>query len=145
MILFFEQFKKCREKTQKLEPKSCKIFGLDFFWEWKKTKKLQKCNFATLQLFGLIAFYYCFLIKKGKKQQKLQSCKVAFLQLFVFFPKISGPKNSGFLWDFFLNLRSLDSRNLIPIFLGLGSQQFLCQKPYPYFLGWVSISTVFIS
>ena len=102
MILFFEQFKKCREKTQKLEPKSCKMFGLDFFGNGKKTKKLQKCNFATLQLFGLIAFYYCFLIKKGKKQQKLQSCKVAFLQLFVFFlPKISGPKKSGFLWDFF--------------------------------------------
>ena len=127
MILFFEQFKKCREKTQKLEPKSCKIFGLDFFWEWKKTKKLQKCNFATLQLFGLIAFYYCFLIKKGKKQQKLQSCKVAFLQLFGFFPKISGPKNSGFLWDFFFE-----------------SQKFGFQKPYPYFFGaW--IPTVFMS
>ena len=145
MILFFEQFKKCREKTQKLEPKSCKIFGLDFFWEWKKTKKLQKCNFATLQLFGLIAFYYCFLIKKGKKQQKLQSCKVAFLQLFGFFSKNFWPKKFWIFVGFFLNLRSLDSRNLIHIFWGLGSQQFLCQKPYPYFLGWVSISTVFIS
>ena len=148
MILFFEQFKKCREKTQKLEPKSCKIFGLDFFWEWKKTKKLQKCNFATLQLFGLIAFYYCFLIKKGKKQQKLQSCKVAklhFCNFLVLFQKFLAQKILDFCGIFFLNLRSLDSRNLIPIFLGLGSQQFLCQKPYPYFLGWVSISTVFIS
>ena len=107
--------------------KVAKFLGWIFFGSGKKTKKLQKCNFATLQLFGLIAFYYCFLIKKGKKQQKLQSCKVAFLQLFGFFPKISGPKNSGFLWDFFFE-----------------SQKFGFQKPYPYFFGaW--IPTVFMS
>ena len=124
MILFFEQFKKCREKTQKLEPKSCKIFGLDFFWEWKKTKKLQKCNFATLQLFGLIAFYYCFLIKKGKKQQKLQSCIFA---TFWFFSKNFWPKKFWIFVGFFFE-----------------SQKFGFQKPYPYFFGaW--IPTVFMS
>ena len=130
MILFFEQFKKCREKTQKLEPKSCKFFGLDFFWGWKKNQKvakMQPCNFATLQLFGLIAFYYCFLIKKGKKQQKLQSCKVAFLQLFVFFSKNFWPKKFWIFVGFFFE-----------------SQKFGFQKPYPYFFGaW--IPTVFMS
>ena len=148
MILFFEQFKKCREKTQKLEPKSCKMFGLDFFGNGKKTKKLQKCNFATLQLFGLIAFYYCFLIKKGKKQQKLQSCKVAFLQLFVFFcQKFLAQKNLDFCGIFFwisevwipetlslffwgLDPNSFYVRNPIPIFWGgYRSQQFLFHKP----------------
>ena len=58
--LIFEQFKKLREKTQKLEPKTA-FFFVDFFGgSGKKTKKLQKCNFATLQLFGLVAFFYCF-------------------------------------------------------------------------------------
>ena len=129
MILFFEQFKKCREKTQKLEPKSCKIFGLDFFWEWKKTKKLQKCKNATLQLFGLIAFYYCCLITKGKKQQKLQSCKVAklhFCNFLFFFQKFLAQKILDFCGFFF------------------ESEKFGFQKPYPYFFGaW--IPTVFMS
>ena len=165
--------------------------------EWKKTKKLQKCNFATLQLFGLIAFSYCFLIKKGKKQQKLQSCKVAFLQLFGFFFKKFWPKKIWmFLWCFFFELQKFGFQKPYPYFLGVwiqtvfmsetlslfffffffggggwwistvfisetlslffffffwggggggGSQQFLFQKPYPYFFlgGW--ISTVFIS
>ena len=93
--------------------------------EWKKTKKLQKCNFATLQLFGLIAFSYCSLIKKGKKQQKLQSCIFA---TFCFFSKNSGPKKSVFFFVvFFFEL-----------------QKFGFQKPYPYFLG-VWIQTVFMS
>ena len=112
-------------KNPKIGTKKLQNFWAGFFWEWKKTKKLQKCNFATLQLFGLIAFYYCFLIKKGKKQQKLQSC--IFATFWFFFPKISGPKNSGFLWDFFFE-----------------SQKFGFQKPYPYFFGaW--IPTVFMS
>ena len=89
-------------KNPKIGTKKLQNFWAGFFLGMEKNQKVAKMqNFATLQLFGLIAFYYCFLIKKGKKQQKLQSCKVAFLQLFGFFPKISGPKNSGFLWDFF--------------------------------------------
>ena len=139
--------KSCEKKPKSWNQKL--YFLWIFFWggEWKKTKKLQKCNFATLQLFGLVAFFYCFLIKKGKKQQKLQSCKVAFLQLLVFFSKIPGPKNAGFFWWIFfsriisliipdhtlisevwipetlslffwgLDLNSFDFRNLTPIFL----------------------------
>ena len=117
--------KSVEKKPKNWNQKVAKFLGWIFFGNGKKTKKLQKCNFATLQLFGLIAFYYCFLIKKGKKQQKLQSC--IFATFWFFFPKISGPKNSGFLWDLFFE-----------------SQKFGFQKPYPYFFGaW--IPTVFMS
>ena len=105
MILFFEQFKKCREKNPKIGTKKLQNFWAGFFLGMeKKTKKLQKCNFATLQLFGLIAFYYCFLIKKGKKQQKLQSCKVAklhFCNFLVFFQKFLAQKILDFCGIFF--------------------------------------------
>ena len=90
-------------KNPKIGTKKLQNFWAGFFFgNGKKTKKLQKCNFATLQLFGLIAFYYCFLIKKGKKQQKLQSCKVAFLQLFgFFFQKFLAQKILDFCGFFF--------------------------------------------
>ena len=126
-------------------------------------KKPKSCKNATLQLVGLVAFFYCFLIKKGKKQQKLQSCIFA---TFVFFSKIPGPKNSGFFWvDFFsrilsliipdqtlisevwipetlslfflgLDLNSFDFRNLIPIFLvGMDLNSFYFRNLIPIFLG----------
>ena len=88
-------------------------------------KKPKSCKNATLQLFGLIAFYYCFLIKKGKKQQKLQSC--IFATFCFFFAKNFWPKKIWIFVGFFFE-----------------SQKFGFQKPYPYFFGaW--IPTVFMS
>ena len=114
-------------KNPKIGTKKLQNLWAVFFGNGRKTKKLQKCNFATLQLFGLIAFYYCCLIKKGKKQQKLQSCKVAFLQLFGFFSKNFWPKKFWIFVGFFFE-----------------SQKFGFQKPYPYFFGaWTP--TVFMS
>ena len=122
---FFEQLKSGHKQNQKLEPKIPPHFFSGFFWEPKKPKKLQKCNFATLQLFHVVVFFNCFLIKKGKKVQKLQSC---ILQLFGFFlaskknpPKKNPPKKMEFQ-----------------------SEKFGFQEPSPYFFGDAFISKICI-
>jgi len=81
-------------KPPKLATKKIIHIFLVVFFGGKKSQK--SCKNATLQLFDVVAFFNCFLIKKSKKTKKLQSCKVACLQLFVFFlaPKKSTAKKN---------------------------------------------------
>ena len=140
-MIFFEQLKSGHKQNQKLEPKIPPFFSLDFFGNPKKPKKLQKCNFATLQLFHVVVFFNCFLIKKGKKVQKLQSCKVAFCNFLGFF--LASKKTNQKKWN--SNLRSLDSRNLLPIFLVMpSSQKFAFEKPVSLSLWGAFISKAYI-
>ena len=144
---FFEQLKSGHKQNQKLEPKIPPHFFSGFFWEPKKTQKVAKmqlCNFATLQLFHVVVFFNCFLIKKGKKVQKLQSC---ILQLFGFFwpqkKNLTKKKIHQKKWN--SNLRSLDSRNLLPIFLVMpSSQKFAFEKPVSLSLWGAFISKAYI-
>jgi len=96
---------------------------LDFFGNPKKPKKLQKCNFATLQLFHVVVFFNCFLIKKGKKVQKLQSCKVAFCNFLVFFVSKKSTK-----------------KNPPKKKMEFQSEKFPFQEPSPYFFCGKKIS-----
>ena len=89
-----------------------------------------------MQLFGLIAFSYCFLIKKGKKQQKLQSCKVAklhFCNFMFFFQKILAQKNLDFFVFFFWIAEVWVPEALSLFFGGLDPNSFYVRNPIPIF------------
>ena len=123
---FFEQLKSGHKQNQKLEPKiPPQFFSLDFLGNPKKPKKLQKCNFATLQLFHVVVFFNCFLIKKGKKVQKLQSC---ILQLF----------------EVFFGLKKKPTKKKITKKMEFQSEKFGFQEPSPYFFGDAFISKICI-
>ena len=130
---FFEQLKSGHKQNQKLEPKIPPHFFSGFFWEPKKTQKVAKmqlCNFATLQLFHVVVFFNCFLIKKGKKVQKLQSCKVAKLHFATF-------------WVFF-GLKKKPTKKKSTKKMEFQSEKFGFQEPSPYFFGDAFISKICI-
>ena len=110
-------------KIKSWNQKFLHIFFFGFFWEPKKTQKVAKmqlCNFATLQLFHVVVFFNCFLIKKGKKVQKLQSCKVAKLHFATF-------------W-FFLSQKNPPKK------MEFQSEKFPFKEPSPYFFCGKKIS-----
>ena len=152
---FFWTVEKWPQTKSKVGTKnSSTFFSLDFFGNPKKTQKVAKmqlCNFATLQLFHVVVFFNCFLIKKGKKVQKLQSCKVAFCNFLVFFclkkihQKKSTKKKYGipiwkvsipgtfplfFLWEK-ISQASIPRTFSLSFFVGKKSHKLPFQEPSP--------------